>query len=378
MILAPDDRGHPSVTADRAVASAPVHRRSIMPRHAKQLPARLFLQGLSGLLAIGLLLCPGPQGALAAPDYTSLPQVLRAIDDGARTTLRVGGGKIDVVFADDARGLDRAQVLAWIKRSAQAVATYFGRFPVEEVAILVVSEAGGRVGNATTWGFGGSTIRVNVGRTADRQAFGKDWVLVHEMTHLALPRLPDAQVWALEGSATYIEPIARVQAGHLDPGMVWKAMVRDMPQGLPQAGDRGLDHTHTWGRTYWGGAIFFLLADIEIRRRTDNRAGLQDAMRAINRASGGNGVEWTIERLLEVGDRATGTQVLAQLHARMGDTPSSVDLDAIFTSLGVPTEVGDLPFNDAAPLSGIRTGLMRAPSRACDRNAAAAVNPARR
>jgi hypothetical protein len=33
---------------------------------------------------------------------------------------------------------------------------------------------------------------------------------------------------------------------------VWGDMLRDMPQGLPHAGDRGLDHTHTWGRTYGG------------------------------------------------------------------------------------------------------------------------------
>ena len=44
-----------------------------------------------------------------------------------------------------------------------------------------------------------------------------------------------------------------------------------------QGGGFGLDNTHTWGRTYWGGAMFCLLADVEIRRRTHNRRGLQDA-----------------------------------------------------------------------------------------------------
>ena len=41
-----------------------------------------------------------------------------------------------------------------------------------------------------------------------------------------------------------------------------------MPKGLPQAGDQGLDNTGTWGREYWGGAMFCLLADIEIRKAT--------------------------------------------------------------------------------------------------------------
>lgn len=318
----------------------------------------------ASFMTAGTLLCAGLPLAAATSDYTSLPQVLHVIALGSKTTLYMGEGKIEVVFAEDGRGLDRTQILDWIARSAKAVVTYFGRFPVDEVAILVVPEDGRRIGHATTWGYGGSTIRINVGREAGQGAFRNDWVLVHEMTHLALPRLPPDQLWALEGSATYIEPIARVQAGHLDRKTVWKEMVRDMPQGLPQVGDQGLDRTHTWGRTYWGGAIFFLLADIEIRRQTENHAGLQDAMCAINRASGGNGVEWTIERLIEVGDQATGTDVLARLYARMANRPAPVDLEAVFSSLGVPTDIGDMRFNDGAPLRGIREALMAAPRHA--------------
>ena len=49
---------------------------------------------------------------------------------------------------------------------------------------------------------------------------------------------------------------------------MWHDIVRDMQKGEPAAGDEGLDHTHTWGRTYWGGAIFCLVADVEIRRET--------------------------------------------------------------------------------------------------------------
>jgi hypothetical protein len=67
-----------------------------------------------------------------------------------------------------------------------------------------------------------------------------------------------------------------------------------MRQGLPEVGDRGLDLTHTWGRTYWGGALFCLAADVEIRRRTGNTMGLQDALRAINKAGGTIESEWRL------------------------------------------------------------------------------------
>lgn len=83
-----------------------------------------------------------------------------------------------------------------------------------------------------------------------------------------------------------MEPIARAQVGRLTAEQVWGGMVDGMAQGLPAPGDQGLDNTHTWGRTYWGGAIFCLLADIEIRKRTGNAKSLRDALRAIDRRVG--------------------------------------------------------------------------------------------
>ena len=85
--------------------------------------------------------------------------------------------------------------------------------------------------------------------------------------------------WIEEGISVYVEPIARVQAGQLSAERMWSDVVRDMPQGEPEPDDRGLDHTHTWGRTYWGGAMFCLVADVRIRQQTGNRKGLQDALR---------------------------------------------------------------------------------------------------
>lgn len=314
------------------------------------------------LLAAGVAAAPFFANIAAAAGYKRLGEVRREIVRQPRSELAVGGGRIEIAFADGSEGLDHEQVLAWVRRSAEAVAVYFGRFPVAHVSILIIAEAGDRVGHATTWGYDGATIRIGVGREANSTAFLDDWIMVHEMTHLALPALPDQQQWALEGNATYVEPIARVQAGQLDAKTVWRDMVRDMPKGLPQASDQGLDRTHSWGRTYWGGALFYLLADVAIRQQTDNRLGLQDALRAINRASGGNGVEWTMPRLIEVGDRATGTEVLATLYAQMRQQPAPVDLAAFFASLGVSVSGGGVQFDEAARFADIRRALMEPPA----------------
>jgi hypothetical protein len=176
--------------------------------------------------------------------------------------------------------------------------------------------------------------------------------------HTAFPSLGDDQHWMEEGQATYIEPVARVMAGELDPPQIWHDMVRDMPKGEPQAGDEGLNRTHTWGRTYWGGALFCLVADVEIRRETQNRKGLQDALRAVVNAGGTIDHDWPLEQALAIGDRATGTKVLTRMYTEWKDKPVAVNLPRLWEELGIRSRPdGAVEFVSTAPLAGIREAI---------------------
>ena len=155
------------------------------------------------------------------------------------------------------------------------------------------------------------------------------------MVHTALPDMDERYGWLSEGLAVYVEPVARVQAGDMNAKEIWAAMARDMPKGLPQAGDQGLDNTDTWGRKYWGGAMFCLFADIEIRKATGNRLGLQDAMRGVLAAGGSHEVNWSIGRILTTADKAVGVDVLTHLHDQWGSKPVTPDLDALWRDLGL-------------------------------------------
>ena len=143
---------------------------------------------------------------------------------------------------------------------------------------------------------------------------------------------------------------------------MWLDLVRDMPQGLPQVGDRGLDHTQTWGRTYWGGALFCLLADVEIRRQTNNGKGLENALRGILDAGGDIRREWNLEDALRTADRAVGVNVLQPLYTRMKDMPVDVDLDSLWTQLGIQPDGSSVRFDDRAALAAIRRAITMAES----------------
>ena len=275
------------------------------------------------------------------------------------TELEVAGADIRVDMDDAAFRGGPKPILAWVTRSAQIVGRYYDRFPTSSLRVRVVPEEGDGVRSGKTWGYNGGFIRVQVGRQVSGAQLNNDWVLVHEMTHLALPEIGDDHSWLSEGLAVYVEGIARVQAGNRTQSDVWSEEMHSMPRGLPQPGDRGLDHTHTWGRTYWGGAMFCLLADVEIHRRTHNKLGLQDAVRAIVRQSGGLRADWPIEQVLKTGDTAVGTPVLQELYAQMKDTPVTPDLMSLWRKLGVEPDGTTVHLTDDAPLAQVRQSIMQ-------------------
>ncbi|HEY4341336.1 MAG TPA: amino acid permease [Steroidobacteraceae bacterium] len=247
----------------------------------------------------------------------------------------------------------------WTQRSATIVAHYFGRFPVPEARIAVIAVNGSRVAGGTTFGTPAPLIRVRVGSEVDDAALLNDWVLVHEMTHLALPDVGEEHAWLSEGLAVYIEGVARVQAGNRSIEDVFTEEMHSMPRGMPGTRDAGLDHDQSWGRTYWGGAMFCLMADVAIHQRTGNRHGLQDAMRAVLSASGGLISDWDINKVFATADAAVGVPVLSELYAQMKDKPVAPDLVALWHSLGVDADGNSVRLNDTAPLASIRRAIFK-------------------
>jgi hypothetical protein len=242
----------------------------------------------------------------------------KSADHAASDVLKVGNSTIEIVFSGVQPDLAHHVLLAYVSDAAHAVSRYYGVFPVgrAEVRIVVVPDRAG-VLQGTTWGDRDgfpAVTRMRIGQHTSQDDLRADWKLTHEFVHTALPSLPDDQHWLEEGIATYVEPIARYQSGFLTKKQVWWGMVDGMPHGEPESSDRGLDNTHTWGRTYWGGALFCMMADIRIRQRTKNLLGLQDALAAVVNSHGSIGDEWPIDRVLAVADKRTGTTVLEDLY----------------------------------------------------------------
>lgn len=275
-------------------------------------------------------------------------RVMQVEATGATIDLAIAPGKLAVTDDDLAK---------WAMDSARAISLYFERFPMPTALVLVVPGRGRWIGVGRALAGGGGTVFVRVGANAPKTALARDWVLPHEMIHLMMPSQPREQDWAEEGLATYVEPFARVRAGMLTPEEAWSGLASGFPNGTPRAGDRGLDRTPTWGRLYWGGALFYFLADVEIRKRTNNTRGLEHALRGVLAAGGSNAVRWSLDDTFAKGDAATGTTVLRELHDLHGTKPSPMDLEGTLKSLGVSLVAGKIKLDDTAPLANVRKAI---------------------
>lgn len=286
-----------------------------------------------------------------------IPCILFALSsDLAAATIQIDGGEIRVVEQGEKLAVDQKVIDDWVRKSATAVSLYYGRFPIPRVDIFVVGGEGAGVKGGRTEPSDPVTISAFVGTASTSDdLMHADWVMVHEMIHTGLPWLPRRNSWFHEGVAVYVESIARVQAGHMTQEVVLRDFIRQMPRGQPDKG--GFETSQSWAMTYWGGALFCLVADVEIHRRTENRMGLQDALRAINQ-SGNYGTEGKLIDLLAIGDKATGTSVLADLYAQSARSPVAVDLNGLWKSLGIGYGAdGTVKLDDKAPEAALRAAI---------------------
>jgi hypothetical protein len=279
-------------------------------------------------------------------------------DQDGRVTLEQDGRRVHLEIDGQPSAATRTAILAWVQDAMRAVASFYGKLPTAEIRLVVTLREGqGIEDGMTTVEDGMPRIRIRVGDGTDAAVFARDWMLTHEMVHTALPWLDRQHHWLEEGLATYVEPLARAHAGIESDAEVWLQLVKGLPQGQPQRGDRGLDHTHTWGRTYWGGALFCLLADVGIRERTANKYGLRDALRALVDAG------WTIDRRADIEevlarmDAAASVPVLTELYRQHAATGVRVDLDNLWRRLGIAVAHGRVTFDDRAPQAALRRAV---------------------
>ena len=268
-----------------------------------------------------------------------------------------GDTSVQLAVATQGLALTSEQARTWVAESAGAVANYYsGHLPARRT-LLLLTRGSGNDTRGLTLGRGGPGLFVRASDLVTPLTTRDDWVIVHELLHANFPDLGAEHGWLSEGLATYLEPLARARVGLVAEAKVWRDLWDGLPQGLPEAGDQGLEHTRTWGRTYWGGALFCLVLDLTLREQSGNQHSLDDVVLAIGKTGASDEDYWPLSRVLSVAERATNSRAPRELYERLAQRPGTVDLPRLFARLGVRAEGSSVVFDDRAPLATIRRSL---------------------
>ena len=268
--------------------------------------------------------------------------------------IEVAGATLEIVIVGETKlAMNDDEIAKWIGDAATCVAQLYVHFPVPRATIfLVPMENADHVLFGKVLSLGGASIIALTGAAMPAEKTHKDWVVVHEMTHLGFPTMGTR--WMTEGLATYYEPVLRTRAGWLDAKTLWSWFYEQMPRGVPEPGaELALDKRDTIDDIYWGGGLFVLMADVGIRQATAGKKSFDDVMRAVLAKGGDATVTWRLEDVVAVARETTGTDVMGDLVARFGVHGERADLAKLFADLGV--RAGSL--DDSAPLAWVRRAI---------------------
>jgi predicted metalloprotease with PDZ domain len=278
--------------------------------------------------------------------------------------VQVGGATLRVELLGQPLAMTDRGAVEWVQHGAECVAGLFGRFPVDATVFVVPVSGADEVVFGRVFSLAGASVALLFGADTRPEAAHDDWVVVHELFHLGTPSFVGEGHWLEEGLATYYEPILRERAGWMSEADLWKHFASEMPRGLRRPGSHAnIEEREDIDSTYWGGALFALVADVAIRNETGGARSLDDALRAVLEREGDATHQARVQDFLRTGDEATGTHVLSRLHAELATGGGPVDLEAIFRSLGV--EVGPLhasggrsvDLREDAPLVSVRRAI---------------------
>ena len=270
-------------------------------------------------------------------------------------------GVLRLALLDGVSSQGRADLVDWVRRTAEAESNYWRGFTADRMMLGIVPMAMPRsVGFGRTVSGGGATVMLEVGEQVDKRRLYDQWTLVHELIHTGMPYVENRGTWLMEGAATYVEPIIRARAGWKTESEAWKEWIDNMPRGAI-AFDVGLRNA-SGQQNYWGGAIFMLLADIGLRRATHGAKGLEDCLGGVL----WNGLDATsrvsVREFAAACDRATGSDVVGDLVQRHYAREEPVDLAALWKRLGVAEVNGSIVFDDKAPDAEWRKMIVMGPS----------------
>jgi predicted metalloprotease with PDZ domain len=181
-----------------------------------------------------------------------------------------------------------------------------------------------------------------------------DWVAIHELSHLWLPRLHAEDRWLSEGIATYLQEVLRARCGLQSSDRAWTRIREGFERGRRSGSgrtladeSRSMNRTGAYQRVYWAGTAFALETDLRLRRRSNGESTLLTVLDDAQRNWADETRAVSASRVLAALEQSSGAGFITALGERYAASSGFPDTSYVDSS-----DYEDLRTQVSAPVDG--------------------------
>jgi len=282
---------------------------------------------------------------------------------------QISGTQLRIALLRPRGAIDATTIIDWIRDTAGNVSLAYGRFPnpSPHIVVLPVGRSSWQSDSPVPYGRvlrdGGDSVELFIDERRPIEDFYADWTATHEFSHLMLPFVRSQHRWISEGFAQYYQNVLLTRAGQYDELRAWQKLYEGFERGRKsrpelspnEAARRGVGAATM--KIYWSGAIIALLADVELRQRSDGHESLDYALDHLQRCCLPAATSWSGTELFEKLDSFVAEPVFMPLYRQYADSKGFPDIEPIFERLGVEVANDRVSLRDDAELTKIRRAI---------------------
>ncbi len=282
---------------------------------------------------------------------------------------QVAGADLRVVMLDTRDKTDLQALIPWVRATAESIATTYGRFPNPNANILLIPTGGQawRSDSAVSFGRlvrdGGETIELMINQNRPIDEFYEEWTPTHEFSHLMLPYVDQEQRWISEGFAQYYQNVLLARAKQQSAEYSWQKIYAGLERGRESAPGMSPNDAaagsmrNTRMKVYWSGAAIALMADVELRRRSNGKESLDSVLGQLQQCCLPSASAWSGKELFGKLDQLLDQPLFLDLYRQYADADGFPDARPLLERLGVSLRDGQVELDPSAELSGIRDAI---------------------
>ncbi len=272
---------------------------------------------------------------------------------------------IDVQFHSKISSEQKDIIRRWISHSSDALKLVYGELPVNHFITKIKSSK--RNSGVVPWGEVSRTyppeVTLVINPTSTLNELKADWTIYHEFSHLLIPYDAGDARWFSEGLASYYQNIIQARAGMFNENKMWQKLYDGFERGRSETNNNHqklsylsdhIDQNHSYMRVYWSGALYWLRADMALRKLKPNYS-LDKALYQLQKCCFDRYL--TAAEITKQLDKLTNSIIFTTLFTEFSESYTLPKYIKELRSLGVNQYAGQVKLDNKAEYSHIRRAI---------------------